>query len=783
MQHDYHKIPKELQILPQWICWRLEDKGGKKPTKVPYSSQSGKPADVTNSLTWGSFEQAVSYAENNPNMVDGIGFVFTDNDPYAFIDFDAPDESIKEDHSVIMQRQIQLFNEFDSYAERSPSGNGLHIIVKGKILSGRRRSCIEIYSSERYATFTGDVYRDAPIREHNELLNVLYTRMGEGRANTTNYGYYADVPQTEEDSQVIEQALAAVNGEKFEALLRGPWQDYYPSQSEADFAFVDIIAFYTQNRDQIKRIFRNSQLGQRDKAKRDDYVAYMLNKCFDRMLPPVDIDGLRNQMEEALARLKEKQLQESNSYKVTETVQEVDTTLTPITEGSPYTVPAGLVGDIARFIYAQSIRPVPEIALAAAIGLVAGIVGRSYNISGTGLNQYVLLLAATGNGKEAMAGGIDKLMSEVHRTVPSSTDFMGPGAIASQQALIKYLSRETPSFVTVLGEFGIELQMMSSPFAPDHKKGLLKMMLDLYNKSGEGKILRPSIYSDKEKNTGIVRSPGFTMLGESTPEEFYKALNEQMITSGLLPRFTMIEYHGKRPPMNENHMNVKPDFSLIERLSSLCAHSLMLNSQNKAIHVQVNEDAKNMLKSFNQYCDDMINNSDREVRRHLWNRAHVKALKLAALIATGISPYHPEIDGNTASWAINVIIADVKNILNRFDAGDIGVDNDENDQLKEITRVIHDYLTQPWSEVIKYSTSPAILHNERIIPYSYIQRRCGNLSAFRKDRRGATQALAKAMQTFCDRGDISEVSKATMKTKYNTAPKAYMVEVPRVFGI
>ena len=55
---------------------------------------------------------------------------------------------------------------------------------------------------------------------------------------------------------------------------------------EADFALVDILAFYSHNKAQIARIFRASALGQRDKAKRNDYVNYMLNKCFDRILPP-----------------------------------------------------------------------------------------------------------------------------------------------------------------------------------------------------------------------------------------------------------------------------------------------------------------------------------------------------------------------------------------------------------------------------------------------------------------------------------------------------------------
>lgn len=69
--------------------------------------------------------------------------------------------------------------------------------------------------------------------------------------------------------------------------------------------------------------------------------------------------------------------------------------------------PPGLIGEIAQYIYDQSPRPHLSISLAGAIAFMAGICGRSYNTyTGAGLNQYILLLASTGMGKEAAAGGI-----------------------------------------------------------------------------------------------------------------------------------------------------------------------------------------------------------------------------------------------------------------------------------------------------------------------------------------------------------------------------------------
>lgn len=764
MFDNFENIPSEMKSFRQWVLWRYEDINAAKPTKVPYSI-SGKLASVTNSETWSNFDECVSLIRKGSNY-NGLGFVLTDEDPFAFIDLD----DTKGDQAAL-DRQVKIYGEFDSYAERSPSGLGLHIIVKGSIPSGRRRSFVEIYSNERYMTMTGEIYRSKPIVECNDLLNSLWAQMGTGKAASVVYSGLDT--QTEGDEAVIKKAEEAANGEKFAALFAGKWQDYYESQSEADFALVDIVAFYTQNKAQIARIFASSGLGKRDKAKRSDYVNYMLNKCFDRMLPPVDVEGLRNQLNEAISK-KEK----SAKKKPKDATSEKD--VTPKREA--YSLPPGLIGEIAQYIYNQAPRPVAEIALAGAIGLVAGIVGRAYNVSGTGLNQYVLLLAPTGTGKEAIASGIDKLMSAVIRTVPASVDFVGPGEIASAQALIKYMSKTANSFVSLVGEFGIYLQQMASVNAPPHLIGLRRMLLDLYNKSGEGKVLRPSIYSDREKNTTSVLAPSLTMLGESTPEKFYEGLHEGMISEGLLPRFTIIEYHGDRSPLNTAHAYAKPSFELIEKTSTLCAHSLMLNSQHKAIQVQFTKNAELTLDEFNVKCDGLINGSDREVRRQLWSRGHIKALKLAALVSVGCNPYEPTVDDDCAKWAIKIVVADIENLLTKFESGEIGADNEESKQLAKTVSTIRDFIVTSWSDVAKYAgANSAALHNNKIVPYAYIQRRLAAVAIFRKDRNGASIAIKRALTTLKERGDIVEMSKATLSKDYGTTCLAYAISNTEAF--
>ena len=87
--------------------------------------------------------------------------------------------------------------------------------------------------------------------------------------------------------------------------------------------------------------------------------------------------------------------------------------------------PPGVVGEIADYIYRSSVRPVPDVALAASIALCAGIVGRSYNVSGTGLNLYVILVAKSGVGKEGARTGINRLIATQRPSSIASTSADG----------------------------------------------------------------------------------------------------------------------------------------------------------------------------------------------------------------------------------------------------------------------------------------------------------------------------------------------------------------------
>jgi len=765
---SFDNLPDEMKQYRQWIVWRYEQTDSGKPTKVPYTV-FGEPASVTDPNTWTDFASACIAARQAPN--DGLGFVFTDADPFIGVDLDEPKDAVGnlltgEAYNEVIQRQIKVFQSFDSYTEHSPSGKGLHILGRASVPGGRRRASMEIYSSRRYFTMTGNVYHNVPIKDVQGVAEILYNQMGGG---IQRYTYDGDAEEKDTDENIMAMALAAVNGDKFNALITDNWQQYYTSQSEADFAFIDIVAFYTQNRNQIMRLFRACPLGQRRKAKRDKYVTDMIAASFDRMLPPLDMSGLHNAVEDYKA-----QQTASATPPAPAAMGQADAqgagaaSLGHKAEPAPapaITYPRGLVGEIARFIYSASPRPVDEISIAAALGLMAGICGRSYNVSGSGLNLYMLMLAHTGVGKEAIATGINRLIQSVSRisgdgsimSTPSIAKFIGPEEISSGQALQKALATQS-CFVSIVGEFGLRIAALASPRIMQNDIMLKRTLLSLYSRSGKGQAMGAMAYSDKDKNIAQIQAPAFSLLGESTPETFYQIIDEALINDGLLPRFLVIEYTGERKQLNKQHAWAQPTFELSDRLGKLVIQAHALSGQGNPLDVSYGPGAEQWADEFDAYCTNKINATGKEAVRHLWNRAHLKLLRIAALVAVGSNPLNPVIEREDIAWAYNLVNADIVRLIGKFERGETGrVEEFDNlRQLKDMYKAFMDFNTRPFDELRNYGVKQDA-HTLHMISHSYVSRKLSAVASFRKDRRGATVAIKACLTELLTSGVIAKV--------------------------
>lgn len=768
----YQNIPMELRQLRQWVCWRHEIVQGR-PTKVPYTPDGVRKALINDPGTWGTFQEATHTAAG-PAM-DGVGLVLTEADPYTGIDID--DKRENPASAAEREVQIQVLDLFQSYTERSVGGawvdeagqqrGGYHIIIKGKIDGGRDRGHIGVYSTQRYLTFTGDVVRNAPIADYHDLLQKLVAQMPGGERVGLE-----DVEGVLDDAEVHEMAMRATNGAKYDALCKGDWKAMgYPSQSEADYALASILAFYTRDNAQVRRLFRYSGLGRREKATRDDkHIDRMLQKIRAKEPPPADMEA----MAALAARLRTPAPAPEPTpapappapAPVPNAPPPVPPAPAPSRAGAIY--PPGVVGELAAYFYSSAIRPVHEVAVLAAIGLTAGILGRSYNISGTGLNQYLLLVAKTGTGKEDGPKGIERMLAAVRPNVPMVDEFLGPGAFASGQALIRVLDQR-PTFVSMLGEFGLTLQSLNDPRAPAAVVMLKRVLLDLYAKSGWNNVLRSTAYSDTDKNTKTIHAPNVSFVGDTTPETFYDNISSADIADGLIPRLQILEYKGQRPPRNRSAGHAPPA-ELTAKLAELVALALTTQNNHTCAAVQIAPDALVVLDEFDEECDAHMRASTHTGITQLWNRAHLKALKLAGLLAVGCNPHQPCVTVELARWAIAFTNAGTHGILERFETGDVG--SGESKQASDMRRVFKEYFQHTKKELASYKVKPE-LQAAGLVPYAYLTVRMARLASYYRDRAGGVGALKRNLELALSTEQLSQLPAGEAVAKFGQRQALY----------
>jgi len=741
----YDNIPLELRALNQFCLWKLEDRGGTKPTK-PLYTKFNKKASVLNPADWCSYGEAVNLLRTT-DLYNGLGFVFTEQDGYAGIDIDVPKNIAEE------QLRDKVWNAFPSYSERSPSGQGYHIICKGSLLTGRRRMSVECYSSGRYFTMTGDIVRDIPIIDCQDNLDILWNEMSSGQ-QPNPYFETEDGEQIREDDEIIKVAASAKNQEKFNRLNAGDITGY-PSQSEADQAYINMLSFYTDSKTQVARVFLASPLGQREKAwKHPSYLRNTIHKSFDQKLPPIDLSAVQTQLA-AMLKKPDKAV------------------LKPSQEPIPW--PPGLIGDIADFIYKQAPRPVHDIALAAAIGLLAGICGQAYNVSNSGLNLYIIVIARTGRGKEQMASGINKIISKAAKIVPHIEDYIGPSDMASGAGLAGWLERSS-CFLSVMGEVGHRLAAICNPNAPSHEINLKTMLLDLYHKSGFEGSMKPKAYSTKSQKEHVtIERPCFTMIGESTPERFFDVLDDSLIADGFLPRFLIFQYDGDRTYLAKDFARAEPSEAMVQRLVELATHCREIVDGRRVEIVQFESQAEHMLDEFDRFTSDAINASPDSKFEEIYNRAHMKALRLAALVAVGNNFLFPMVSVADAQWAIDVIMRDINNMLFRFKSGEVSVKKEGNqmEHIGIIRNVLRLWFTRQ-AATENYNLTDQMLKEGAFTTNSLNVRLNGN-KAFKSDRRGVPAAVKDALRIMQEDGEIIELTKMEGINRFDKRSLIYQV--------
>jgi hypothetical protein len=429
--------------------------------------------------------------------------------------------------------------------------------------------------------------------------------------------------------------------------------------------------------------------------------------------------------------------------------------------------PPGFVGEIANFIYSQAIRPVPEVAIAGALGFMAGICGKAFATpeKQTGLNLYIILVARSAIGKEAMHDGINCLNDTASsgRQYGWGEDFVVSEELASEPALMRLL-KDKQSLVNVLSEFGHIFASLVSPKANQNESRLRGGITKAYSQSGPHSVIGGRQYADKDKNTGVIGSVAYSLLGETTPSTFYDCITPEIMADGFLSRFVVIEYKGDRPAKNK--IQDAPSQSLVEKLRTLMDFATQLQNSTPHRQVQHSDTSWQVFESFDQLCDrNIIAAGDDEARRQAWNRAHLNALKIASILAVGDDHNNPIIQQAHADWAIGLLKMNIATYEERLSSGDIG-NGDDARQRKVMQVIAKIFKGQLKDKEPKITQAGAVTHRA-------LYDNTKTHAPFKNHPIGAAKILEMTMASLINNGVVMEVDKHSTVERFGFHGKCY----------
>jgi putative DNA primase/helicase len=305
------QVPQELLEVDRWVMWRSELTQDPETATTKFSKKPRNPhapasyASHSHPATWGPFELAASRYENSVGSADplnGLGLVFSDDDDLMGIDLD---KCVDPDTGEVEGWALNIVERFETYAEVSPSGTGIKLWLYGTLPGERRRDDsrgIEMYDTKRFFTVTGQRLECAPrtvARPDPELLDAFYYSVfppSDASGLPGESGHVKSSPEMS-DEKILKHLRSDRGAEKFaSAYDDGDLSSWDGNHSKADWYLAGRIGFYTQDAEQVERIFNGSALARRAKwAERTDYrertINNMLAALTESYQPPSSKNG------------------------------------------------------------------------------------------------------------------------------------------------------------------------------------------------------------------------------------------------------------------------------------------------------------------------------------------------------------------------------------------------------------------------------------------------------------------------------------------------------------
>ena len=258
-------VPDEMKARKNWVAvktWKSAEKD--KLSKRPIDCNTGNYAESDNPETWTTFDKALEYVREHGGTT--IAYALDGKDKVSCVDID---RCFDENGELSETAKEALKRSGATYAEKSVSGNGLHIFGKTDGMDLRTFSKggdLEFYQKEQFIAMTGDGAKTKDLVNFDTCGMKPYLESKcEKRIEWKGVCKGENGLSSMSDKDVVEKAREAKNGDKFKRLYAG--EDLQNNHSNSDMSLMNILAYWCNgDKEQMLRIFATSGLFRPNKS-------------------------------------------------------------------------------------------------------------------------------------------------------------------------------------------------------------------------------------------------------------------------------------------------------------------------------------------------------------------------------------------------------------------------------------------------------------------------------------------------------------------------------------
>ncbi len=258
-------VPDEMKARKNWVAvktWKSAEKD--KLSKRPIDCNTGNYAESDNPETWTTFDKALEYVREHGGTT--IAYALDGKDNVSCVDID---RCFNENGELSETAKEALKRSSATYAEKSVSGNGLHIFGKTDGMDLRTFSKdgdLEFYQKEQFIAMTGDGAKTKDLINFDTCgMKPYLASKCEKRIEWKGVCKGENGLSSMSDKDVVEKASEAKNGDKFKRLYAG--EDLQNNHSNSDMSLMNILAYWCNgDKEQMLRIFATSGLFRPNKS-------------------------------------------------------------------------------------------------------------------------------------------------------------------------------------------------------------------------------------------------------------------------------------------------------------------------------------------------------------------------------------------------------------------------------------------------------------------------------------------------------------------------------------